>query len=213
MYAEIYPEPAPMAQVSLLLGGRHLSMALLPGPRALWACAIADGLETATVFASIIVTLGHESWTTSARWVDDIAALEHASHAARLLEPFKALDRSASSAEQCQMLDELQEVAHTLFNDTAAFTDPGFGGTERRQPNEAPAEPVNPNDLVVHFDASDGALPHFASAGPGSLSLTGILRLLFEAETDEGRAPAAAGDEDIDEGQMPDVAPSSNLPD
>jgi hypothetical protein len=111
------------------------------------------------------------------------------------------------------MRDELQEVAHTLFNDTAAFTDPGFGGTERRQPNEAPAEPVNPNDLVVHFDASDGALPHFASAGPGSLSLTGILRLLFEAETDEGRAPAAAGDEDIDEGQMPDVAPSSNLPD
>ena len=213
MYAEIYPAPAPMAQVSLSLGERHLPMASLPGPRALWTCDIADGLETATVFASIIVTLGHESWTTSARWVDDIAALEHASHAARLLEPFKALDRSASSAEQRQMLDELQEVAHTLFNDTAAFRDPGFGGTERRQPNKEAAEPVNPNDLVVHLDASDGALPHFASAGPGSLSLTGILRLLFEAETDEGRAPAAAGDEDIDEGQMPDVAPSSNLPD
>ena len=57
-----------------------------------------------------------------------------------------------------------------------------------------PAEPVNPTDLVAHLDASDGALPHFASAGPGSLSLTGILRLLFEAETDEGRVPAAAGD-------------------
>jgi hypothetical protein len=29
--------------------------------------------------------------------------------------------------------------------------------------------------------------------------------LLFEAETDEGRTPAAAGDEDIDEGQLPDT--------
>lgn len=213
MYAEIYPAPAPMAQVSLSLGGRQLSMALLPGLRTLWTCDIADGLETATVFASIIVTLEHENWTTSARWVDDLAALEHASHAARLLEPFKALDRSASSAEQRQMLDELQEVAHTLFNDTAAFRDPGFGGTERRQEKEAPAEPVNPNDLVVHLDEPEGAVPQFASAGPGSLSLTGILRLLFEAETDEGRAPAAAGDEDIDEGQIPNAEPTSKVPD
>lgn len=213
MYAEIYPAPDPTAQVALLLGGRRMSMALSPGPRALWTCDIADGLETATVFASAIVTLEHESWTTSSRWVDDIAALEHASHAARLLEPFKALDRSASSAEQRQMLDELQEVAHTLFNDTAAFRDPGFGGADRRQANDAPAEPVNPNDLVVHLDESQGALPHFVSAGPGSLSLKGIIRLLFEAELDEGRAPAAAGDEDIDEGQMPDAAPPLKQPD
>ena len=212
MYAEIYPVPDPTAQVALLLGERRISMALSPGPTALWTCDIADGLGAATVFASVMVILEHESWTTSVHWVDDIAALTHASHAARLLEPFKSLERSTSSAEQRKMLDELQEVAHTLFNDTASFRDPSLDATNRRQANDAPAKPVNPNDLVVHLDESDSALRHFASVGPGSLSLTGILRLLFESEVDEGGAPAATGDEDIDEDQMPDGTPSPKLP-
>ncbi|MBK8286468.1 MAG: hypothetical protein IPK97_17260 [Ahniella sp.] len=63
------------------------------------------------------------------------------------------------------------------------------------------------NDLLVHLNESGDGLPHISSAQPGSLSLTGILRLLFEAETDEGRTPAATGDEDIDEGQMQDPPP------
>lgn len=62
--------------------------------------------------------------------------------------------------------------------------------------------PVNPNDLIVHLEEPHLSLPHLGSARLGSLSLTGILRLLFEAETDERRIPAAAEDEDIDEGQV-----------
>lgn len=213
LVTEIFPAPDPAAQVGLRLGERVVSMERLHGPKALWMCEITDGLDAATMFASVIVTLGAESWTTGSRWIDDLAALEHASHAARLLEPFKALDRNTSSAEQRQMLDELQEVAQTLFNDPASFRDPGFGGGDRRKKSDAPAELVNPNDLLVHLDESREGLPHLASAQPGSLSLTGVLRLLFEAETDEGRTPAAAGDEDIDEGQMPDTRPSPKPPD
>ena len=121
---------------------------------------------------------------------------------ARLLAPFEGLDRNTSSAEQRQMLDELQEVAQALFNDTASFRDPSFGATERKTNDDAPAAPVNPEDLIVHLDEPRVSLPHFGAARPGSLSLTGILRLLFEAETDEGRVPAAAEDEEIDVGQM-----------
>lgn len=208
MVAEVVPAPDPGAQVDLRLGERVLPMARLHGPRALWMCEITEGLDAATMFASVIVTMGSDSWATASRWVDDLAVLEHASHAARLLELFKALDRSTSSAEQRQMLDELQEVAQTLFNDPASFRDPGFGGGDHKKTSDAPTEPVNPDDLIVHLDESREVLPHLASAQSGTLSLTGILRLLFEAEADEGRAPAAAGDEDIDEGQMPDM-PSS----
>ena len=212
MVVEIVPPPDPAAQVGLRLGDRVVPMERLHGPKALWMCEITEGLDAATMFASVIVTMGSDSWTTASRWVDDLAALEHASHSARLLEPFKALDRSTSSAEQRQMLDELQEVAQTLFNDSASFRDPGFGGGDRKKKSDAPAEPVNPNDLLVHLDELHEGLPHLASAQPGSLSLTGILRLLFEAETDEGRTPAAAGDEDIDEGQMPETPPQPKLP-
>lgn len=207
MYAEIVPTPDSAAQVDLRLGERVLPMARLHGPRSLWMCEITEGLGAATMFASAIVTMGSDTRATASRWVDDLAALEHASHAARLLEPFKALDRSTSSAEQRQMLDELQEVAQTLFNEPVSFRDPGFGGVDRKKKNDAPAEPVNPDDLIVHLDESREVLPHLVAAQPGSLSLTGILRLLFEAEVDEGRTPAAAGDEDIDEGQMPDALP------
>jgi len=186
LVAEIFPAPDPAAQVGVHLGEHVLPMERVHGPKALWMCEITGGLDAATMFASVIVTLGADSWTTGSRWIDDLAALEHASHSARLLEPFKALDRSTSSAEQRQMLDELQEVAQTLFNDPASFRDPGFGGSERKK-SDGPAEPVNPNDLLVHLDDSPEGLPHFASAQQGSLSLTGILRLLFEAETEEGR--------------------------
>lgn len=207
LVAEVLPAPDPGALVGLRLGERVVPMVRLHGRTPLWMCEIVEGLDAATMFASVIVSLGTHSWTTGSRWIDDLAALEHASHSARLLEPFKALDRSTSTAEQRQMLDELQEVAQTLFNDPASFRDPGLGVSDRKKKSDAPAGPVNPNDLLVNLDESHEGLPHFASTQPGSLSLTGILRLLFEAETDEGRVPAAAGDEDIDEGQMPDTPP------
>lgn len=213
LVAEIFPAPDPVAQVGLRLGELIVSMEQLHGPKALWMCELTEGLDAATMFASVIVTMGSDSWTTAFRWINDLAALEHASYSARLLEPFKALDRSTSSAEQRHMLDELQEVAQTLFNDPASFCDPGFGGGDRKKKSDVPAEPVNPDDLIVHLDESRGRLPHLASVQLGSLSLTGILRLLFEAETDEGRTPAAAEDEDIDEGQMPDTPPPPKLTD
>jgi len=207
LVVEIFPTPDHGAQVSLQLGERVVPLERLHGPKTLWMCEITEGLGAVTMFASVTVTLEADSWTTGSRWIDDLAALEHASHSARLLEPFKALDRSTSSAEQRQMLDELHEVAQTLFNDPASFRDPGFDGSDRKRKSNAPAEPVDPNDLLVHLDDLPEGLPHLASAQSGSLSLTGILRLLFEVETDEGRTPAAAGDEDIDEGQMQDTPP------
>lgn len=204
LHADIVPTPDLSAIVELLLGGRRVPMSRSPESAGHWTCALIDGLDAATVFASVVVTIGADTWAAGPRWVDDVASLEHASQAARLLEPFKGLDRNGSSAEQRQMLDELQEVAQALFNDTSSFRDPTFGGTDRKTKDDAPSAPVNPNDLIVHLEESHDSLPHLGSARPGSLSLTGILRLLFEAETDDGSKPAAAEDEDIDEGQIPD---------
>lgn len=204
LHADIVPTPDLSAIVELLLGGRRVPMSRPPESAGHWTCALIDGLDAATVFASVVVTIGADTWAAGPRWVDDVASLEHASQAARLLEPFKGLDRNGSSAEQRQMLDELQQVAHALFNDTSSFRDPTFGGTERKTKDDAPSAPVNPNDLIVHLEESHDSLPILGSARPGSLSLSGILRLLFEAETDDGSKPAAAEDEDIDEGQIPD---------
>src|SRR5690606_4463285 len=110
-------------------------------------------------------------------------------------------ERSGSSAEQRQMLDELNEVAQALFNDAASFRDPGFGSDRRDEfkGEEQPAAPVNPHDLICHLEELPVSLPHFGSPHAGSLSLTGILRLLFEAEADDNTGSAAAQDEQLDE--------------
>jgi hypothetical protein len=204
LHAAVVPAPDPSAIVELLLGGRRVPMSGSSDSAGHWTCALIEGLDAATVFASVIVTIGDDTWVIGPRWVDDVASLEHASQAARLLEPFKGLERHGSSAEQRQMLDELQEVALALFSDSSSFRDPNFGRTDRKTKDDAPLTPVNPNDLIVHLEESNEALPPLGSARPGSLSLTGILRLLFEAEADDGSPPAAAEDEDIDEGQIPD---------
>ncbi len=95
-------------------------------------------------------------------------------------------------------------VAHVLFNDTAAFRDLGFGSGRPNKPKgDAPASPVHPADLVVHLEESHDGLQNFGSARPGSLSLTGILRLLFDAEAEEIADSVATKDEEIDEGQLP----------
>lgn len=211
LQADIFPAPEVSMKVDLVAGGLRLSMTPVQGALGAWVCDLTQDLASATVFASVEITGGTEQWTTLARWVNDVAALEHASHAARLLEPFKGLERSANSAEQRQMLDELQEVAHALFNDTAAFRDPGFGSTRANERKDnAPASPVNPADLIVHLEEHHVSLPNFGSTASGaSLSLTGILRLLFEWEVEDGAASAATQDEEFDEGQVPDVGKSA----
>src|SRR5690606_40583077 len=67
-----------------------------------------------------------------------------------------------------------------------------------------PAAPVNPHELICHLEESPVSVPHFGAPHAGSLSLAGILRLLFEAEIDDSKDSAAAQDEQLDEGQLPD---------
>jgi len=204
LHAEISPAPELGMTAELLLGSHRLPMKSLQGTAGSWECELPEDLAMATVFACVQISCGNEQWKTPPRWVNDVAALEHASHSARLLEPFKGLERSATSTEQRQMLDELQEVAHALFNDTAAFRDPGFGsGRTDKSRVETPVAPVNPADLIVQLEVSHDGVPNLGSAGPVSLSLTGILRLLFDAEADDITVSAAAKDEEIDEGQLP----------
>jgi hypothetical protein len=205
LQADISPAPQSSMGVALVIRDLRLPMQPLHCEAGVWGCEIPEDFAAATVFACLEISGEGKHWTTLPRWLNDVAALEHTSHTAPLLEPFKGLERSATSTEQRQMLDDLQEVAHALFNDTAAFRDPGFGsGRAKETKDNAPASPVNPADLIVHLEESHDGLPNFGSAGPGTLSLTGILRLLFDAEAEDVAGSAAKKDEEIDEGQLPE---------
>lgn len=202
--AVIDPDPAAGMTVELMMGTQNVAMNSQPQAAGHWVCTMPEGLGASTSFASVRVIAGASSWTTAPRWIDDLVALRHASQSARLLEPFKGLERSATSAEQRQMLEDLQEVAQALFNDTAAFRDPGTGTSGDGKPdNEVAAAPVNPNDLVCHLDDGPDSMPLLGEVRPGTLSISGILRMLFDAEGDGPGADVAAEDEQLDEGMNP----------
>jgi len=202
--ADISPAPGAFMSVELILDGKRLPLTRSQDPNDPWLCEVKDGLGPATVFASVVIQQDDNQWGTVARWINDIAKLEHASNAARLLEPFKGLERKGTSSEQRRMLDELHDIAQSLFNETASFRDPGFGRKRAgKTDNDEAVAPVNPNDLIVHLGDVENSLPHISSVHQNSLSLTGILRLLFATEEDKDPVNAAANDHELDEGHMP----------
>ena len=208
--ALIAPQPEPGTAVMLLLGAAQIPMQFSSIEAAdCWLCVIPDGIDfTSAAFASVRLQRGEQRWHTRIRWIDHLAELHHATQTARFVEFIKALDKSASSAEQRRILDDLQEVAHALFNDAAAFKDPGFGVVPKlTQDSEAPAPPVDPAALIRDLEEVQEPVVALGTTTTANLSLTGILRLLFDAErvTD---AEAAVGDEKLDEGQLP-VEPAS----
>lgn len=200
--AGLRPPPPDDSTVELILDGQRLPMRHPRSPGGCWECELPEGIGSATVFASVRLYRGTQIWDTQLRWVDDLAALQQTSQSARLLAPFEGLERSDSSAEQNQVLNELQEIAQVLFADAASFRDPAFGlGRQEPTAHETPPAPVNPNDLVCHLEESPDTLPQVGSSRPGTLPLTGILRLLFDAEPDEGGGTATELIEDLDEEQ------------
>ena len=203
--ATLSPSPSSGATLELMLGGKQFRMYPAGNTDGCWRCELSEGVGKVTVFAFVRITLGDQTCSTLPRWIDDLTTLEHASQSARLIEPFRDLDRSTSSSEQRAMLDDLQDVARTLFHETASFRDPAFGNTrkDKSRPETASA-PINPQDLVLHLEEHHESLRHLGSSHTETLSITGILRLLFESEDEPRPEDVARDDEDLDEGQLPE---------
>lgn len=205
--ALITPQPEAGTTVTLLLGPDKIPMQPAGVDEVTgWFCDIACDLAFASAeFAAVCLDRGEEHWTTSPRWIDHLAELHHSTQAARFLDPIRGLENTASSAEQRRILDDLQTVAQALFTDFASFRDIGFGKAQEGPEAKANAvAPVDPAGLIRSLEETQELGP--VGSGPeGSVSITGILRLLFEAE--QAAADTAAEDEKLDEGQIPEEEP------
>lgn len=171
-----------------------------------WFCDIASNLAFASAeFAAVRLDRRYDHWTTGPPWIDHLAELHHSTQAARLLDPIRGLENTASSAEQRRILDDLQTVTQVLFTDFASFKDIGFGkAQEPPEAKEGPAPPVDPAALIRSLEETREQSP--LGSGPArSVSITGILRLLFEAE--QAADDTAADDEKLDEGQIAEEEP------
>lgn len=203
MHVLLDPVPTPGSTVELLLGAKAFPMTQVQAALA-WSCTAPDVLEEGTTFASVRITFDGRAFTTEPRWVDDLMALRIASQSARFLEPFKGLERATTSSEQRQMLEDLQEVAYALFNETAAFRDTTRHGSSDRQ-LEAVAPPVDPSDLVCRLEEGTESKLSMPDTRNETLSISGILRMLFDIGGDSEDAVAEVehengdGSEDVKE--------------
>lgn len=206
------PDPSPDAIIELLIHGelvKLVSVSLAPN---LFRCKLSQGIGKGTVFASARIYNNGQIWTTAPHWIDDLATLEHASQSARLLIPFEGFSGSVTSNQQRAMLDDLKEVARTLFHEMASFRDPSFNKKhkDKAQEDDKP-KAVNPQDLVLHIEDRIDSFGYLGSGHSETLSINGILRLLFDAEIGHNPSRIAEDDEGIDEGQIPQE-PSKSLP-
>lgn len=210
--ALIAPCPEPGTTVSLVLGETFRPMqAGSSGVSECWLSEVPEGIDfTVTAFGSVRLERDGQEWRTSARWIDHLAELRHSAQTARFLEPIKGLEDSASVAEQRRILDDLHQVAQALFSDSSAFRDTSFSVPAAAvQNSEVTAPPVDPVALIRHLVAMQDSAPLINHAASGSISLMGILRLLFDAESEATAAESAAEDENLDEGQLIDPNSSS----
>lgn len=199
--AVVDPCPALDDVVDLLWGKQTLPMTPPADPGGQWTARLREDFDKGTEFGRVRITRGGASWMTAPRWIDDLALLQQASQTARLLAPFNGFEGTKTQNEQRQMLEDLQNVAHALFNDASALRDPSTGATRStKAENELAAVPVDPRDLVCHLEESSLEVPSLADDRPSMPSITGILRLLFDAEGDGSATVLAKDGDDPDDG-------------
>ncbi len=212
LLARLEPSPPTRADVALLLADAESSMLPTEGAEpGAWECALSAVPASGCTFGAVRVRTNGSSFTTKARWIDDVVSLHHASTSARLLEPFRALEYSTTSAEQRQALETLAELAHALLEDRATFGDPPTAVRRRHDsedPTAEPAPPVNPQDLVCQLSDSARTTSDEFAAHPQAFSIRGILSLLFDDESGEQTPEPTQADNAIDDTEeLPQPAP------
>lgn len=209
--ALISPAPGPGISVALLLGTIQVPLRSNQSGET-WLGEVPGGLDfMSTPFASVRLEHGNQRWLTNIRWIDHLAELHHASQATRFLDPIKGLENSATAAEQRRILEDLQLVASELFSDSATFKDVAYISAPEVPQNSEPVLPVDPAALIRNLTAGPESHTMLGGGSAGSVSLSGILRLLFDAERSATENDPAADDENLDEGQ-PDSPASRQIP-
>ena len=197
--------PPDDARVDVLAGEARWTCAPVDEARTAWVTA-AGGLDEldGTRFVEVVVLRGSKELERQRHWVHDRAELLQASRGRRITETLQGLGRAQPPSERSRILRELHQIAQALIQEPASFPDP-FQGRQARprkateEAAEAPA--IDPEKLVRSLRELAPPRPTGASGALASLSLFGVLRGLFELETDAGDEGGDL-DEELAEGDL-----------
>ncbi len=171
------------ASVSVELADREMECRAT-GDRSVWLARRLEPFEShRSCFAAVLVEVGGAT-TRQHHWINDLTELRHASRGRRIAKAFEDLNRDQAPREQQRMVVELQKIGISLLTDPSAFPDPlarSAEDKEKKQEPEKPARPIDPEELVRSLEDVSGPVTGvLATSGPAGLSLTGVMRALFD---------------------------------
>jgi len=168
-----------------------------------------------TVFGDVRVTLadGHEL-SPQQVWINDLAELRTSARGRSFGEVVRNLGRGHPTSEYQKIVAELHRIGTALLTDNSVFPDPLFRNTKPEKEavtggGPVGAPPVDPEQLIRSIEIH-GAPEHAHSAyGLNGVTLTGVLRALFDIPDEELESSATEESNDPD---GPDPQPGSPPP-
>ncbi len=202
-----FTQPLPAGvSVTLELGDHDIPCRPASADRRVWFAQGAEPFELhRSVFAAVLVQLEDGTVTRQHHWINDLAELRHASRGRRIVKAFEDLDRDQTPREQQRMVAELQRISVALLTDPSAFPDPlARSAEEKKEEKDEPekaAPPIDPEELIRSLEDVPSSLPGSLPAhSPAALSLTGVMRALFDFAEGHGWEHDAAEEPEDDPG-------------
>ncbi len=184
-----------------------------------WAKLGADPFDRrGTVFAEVSIILADgQSLPSQQIWINDLAELRDSARGRGMGESVKNLARPHSTSEYQKILAELQRIGIALLNDSSLFPDPVSAHQEAKKKNdrsdEKPAVPVDPEQLIRSLEEQNKPPDGLRSvSGLHGVTLTGVMRALFDLEDDDPEPTEGEGFEDPADPAAPGTTPHPKPP-
>jgi hypothetical protein len=216
------------ATVAVELSGDR-AMCQRHGNGQVWSGSLAPGLlrSQGTLFGTVTITLvGGEELPQQQIWINDLAELRTATRGRGIGEGIKNLGRWHPTSEHQKIIAELQRIGIALLTDNSLFPDPlpKHAKPEKEKSAEGPpgdAPAVDPEQLIRSISIQNQGIEHVrGSHGLNGITLTGVLRALFDFGDEEFETGATEDPNDPEGGQpsgghppqKPPTPPSPPLP-
>ncbi len=208
------------AAVAVELSGDR-AMCRRHGNGQVWSGSLAPGFlrGQGTLFGTVTITLvGGEELPHQQIWINDLAELRTSARGRGIGEGIKNLGRWHPTSEHQKIIAELQRIGIALLTDNSLFPDPlpNHANPEKEKAAEGPpgdAPAVDPEQLIRSISIQNQGIEHVhGSHGLNGITLTGVLRALFDFGDEEFETGATEDPNDPEGGQPSGTHPPQKPP-
>jgi len=201
--------------VTFQQGASRIGLSPSGHDQSLWLGLLA-GLQAGpeTAFGNVILHAGGGNQEVIDVWINNLSELRHSARGRHIVSTLQSFKSSSSTpAEQQRMLADLQRISSALLSEPESFPDPLARRSAPPDPQDSESEEdasaIDPDQFVRSLDdLSPSESPRHVMHSALGLSLSGVMRALFQPDDDEVSSEVAAADDLDDESDREPVKPN-----